>query len=113
MRQLIDVICSGCGHIERDRYIDLKNVNRHSCGQQFIRLRDHTTLPHAVVGDDIPGGVLIRHGICHANGRPKRYDSKTDIRKAAKAKGLSAGYDENKHLPPKDSDKSKITRRWT
>jgi hypothetical protein len=42
-----------------------------------------------VFSDSIPGGVWIRHGICHDDGTPKRYDSLTDIRKAAAAKGLT------------------------
>ena len=41
-----------------------------------------------VIADSIPGGVLIRHAICNPDGSPKRYDSMTDIRKAA----ARAGY---------------------
>jgi hypothetical protein len=43
----------------------------------------------AVFRDSIPGGLWIRHGICNDDGTPKRYDSVTDIRKAAAAKGLT------------------------
>lgn len=46
-----------------------------------------------VVTDDIPGGMLIHNGICHDDGTPKRYYSKTDIKRAANAKGLVIGGD--------------------
>lgn len=38
--------------------------------------------------DDIPGGVEIAHGLCHADGRPRRFDSRSAIRRAAAEKGL-------------------------
>lgn len=41
----------------------------------------------AVIQDSIPGGLLIEHGICHPDGTPKRYDSKSDIREAARRQG--------------------------
>jgi hypothetical protein len=42
----------------------------------------------AVHGDDIPGGLMVPHGICNPDGTPKRYDSKSEIRRALRAKGL-------------------------
>jgi hypothetical protein len=41
-----------------------------------------------VIGDEIPGGLLIHHGLCNEDGTPKRYYSKTDIHKAAYEKNL-------------------------
>ena len=46
-----------------------------------------------LVTDDIPGGVEIRHGIMNDDGTPKRYYSKTDIKRAANEKGLVWGDD--------------------
>ena len=37
-------------------------------------------------GDEID--IWIRHGICNDDGSPKRYRSKEEIKRAAKAKGL-------------------------
>lgn len=55
-----------------------------------------------VIGDDIPGGVLIKHGVCNEDGTPKRYYTKSAIRQAAFEKGLFQGYDtpksSNQHL---------------
>jgi len=41
-----------------------------------------------VIGDDIPGGIEIKHGICNDDGTPRRYYSKTEIKEAARRKGL-------------------------
>lgn len=43
---------------------------------------------HTVRPDSIPGGIEIAHGLCHADGMPKRYDSQSEIRAACAAKGL-------------------------
>ncbi len=47
----------------------------------------------AVIGDDIPGGIEMKHGICNPDGTPKRYYSKTEIKIAANKRGLSWGDD--------------------
>jgi len=39
--------------------------------------------------DDIPGGLEVRHGICNPDGSPKRYYSKTEIKRAANEKGVT------------------------
>ena len=64
-----------------------------------------------VIGDDIPGGVEIRHGICNEDGSPRRYYSKSEIRRAAAAKGLTQ-HVEHVTDPKSGSDKSKHTTRW-
>jgi hypothetical protein len=51
----------------------------------------HDHQANSVIGDDIPGGLMIEHGICHPDGSPKRYDTKSSIYKAAKEKGLHVG----------------------
>ncbi len=53
----------------------------------------------AVWQDTIEGGVEIAHGLCNADGTPRTYYSKTEIRDAARAKGLmswSELYSEDK-----------------
>lgn len=67
---------------------------------------------HTVVGDEIPGGVLIKHGICNEDGTPRRYDSKTEIRREAAKRGLVWGGDHATHVPSRGSDKSPHTSRW-
>jgi hypothetical protein len=46
-----------------------------------------------VIQDSIEGGVEIRHGICSPDGSPRRYDSKSSIRKAAFEAGYFQGTD--------------------
>lgn len=46
---------------------------------------------HQVTSDDIPGGILIEHGICYPDGTPRRYYSKSEMTKAAKKAGLVQG----------------------
>ena|SRR3990167_26793 len=43
--------------------------------------------------DDIPGGLVIRHGLVGPNGEPRKFYSKTDIKRAANEAGLTQGYD--------------------
>ena len=54
-----------------------------------------------VLGDTIPGGVWIRHGLCHADGTPKRYDSLTEIRREAARRGYTL-YGETPNPPNAD-----------
>lgn len=63
-----------------------------------------------VIGDDIPGGVDIKNGICHPDGSPRKFYSRSAIQRAAR----EAGYTNYVvHQPPPGSDKSKHTTRWT
>lgn len=63
----------------------------------------------SVIGDDIPGGVLIEHGLCHADGAPQRFYSKSALAREAKARGLVSMV---RHVPDRGSDKSAQTTRW-
>ena len=46
-----------------------------------------------VIQDSIPGGLMIEHGICNADGTPRRFDSKKEIREAARAAGWTQSGD--------------------
>jgi hypothetical protein len=63
----------------------------------------------AVIQDSIEGGVLIHHGICNPDGSPRRFDSHSEIARAAKERGL-VNYVE--HVGERGSDRSKHTVRW-
>jgi hypothetical protein len=62
-----------------------------------------------VVGDDIPGGYEVKHGLCHEDGTPRKFYSKSEIHRAAKEKGL-VNY--VTHVTAPDTDKSPVTKRW-
>ncbi len=53
----------------------------------------HVSANPGIVSDGIPGGIWIKHGLCNPDRTPKRYDSITDIRRAANEKGLTMGGD--------------------
>ena len=53
----------------------------------------HTRTVAMIATDDIPGGLLVRHAICHPDGTPKRYYSKTEIKRAANEAGYTIGGD--------------------
>lgn len=57
-----------------------------------------------VNSDDIPGGLLVRHGVCWPDGSPRKYYSKSEIRKAATEAGLTIGG-ETPNLSPKLKEK--------
>lgn len=43
----------------------------------------------SVIPDDIPGGLWVKHGLCNADGSPRRYDSKSAIREEASRRGFT------------------------
>jgi hypothetical protein len=56
--------------------------------------------PAAVIGDDIPGGVLMRHAVCWPDGTPRRFYSKRAIVEAAREAGWTR--EGETPLPPRD-----------
>lgn len=52
---------------------------------------DHLNSRYGIITDDIPGGLDVKHGICWPDGSPRRFYSKSEIRKAADAAGLTIG----------------------
>lgn len=60
------------------------------CGK-VLAMGEHPFCPHGfgsaiVVGDEID--IEVRHGLCHSDGRPRRFRSKAEMNKVAKAKGM-------------------------
>lgn len=103
---LYDMKCESCSR-EWVRYSTIDNRKQpcEECGgvvEQVFKAA-------AVIGDDIPGGIWIRHGLCNEDGSPKKYYCKSDIAKEAAKRGL-----ENlvRHVGDKGSDKSKNTVKW-
>lgn len=55
--------------------------------------RGNIVQAHSVITDEIPGGVLIQHGVCHEDGTPRKFYSKSAIREAAFQQGYFQGND--------------------
>ena len=65
--------------------------------------------PGNVIGDDIPGGIEIKHGLCNEDGSPRRYYSKSEIAAEAKRRGL---VNRVEHTTEKGTDKNRHTTKW-
>ncbi len=120
MRKMMDYKCSACGKVTMDDLRDPLKLPTCQCGGANIEVKWTEARAHGietsqavVIGDDIPGGLLVTNGICAENGDPIRYYTKSDIRKAAKAKGLIWGGDHSDHVtnPKMGTDKNPHTTR--
>jgi hypothetical protein len=91
--------CEKCGHVFEVGDYPFCNERDKSHGKGSFNVQP----------DEIPGGVLYEHGICHADGTPKRYYSKSEVAHALKEKGLMNLVE---HKGSRGSDKSPHTTRW-
>lgn len=85
------------------------------CGQELV-VGEWPWCPHgignsSVVTDEIPGGLEIRHGLCHDDGSPQKFYSHGAIKREAKRRGL-VNLETHVTDPRTGSDKSKITKPW-
>ena len=88
MRTLVDAICPGCGDVHSDVWIDTgRPESLPWCAHCKVRLVRHRC-PPAAHSDSYRGGVWIEHGLCHADGSPRRFDSQRAIDREAKRRGL-------------------------
>lgn len=104
-----DLVCTACEaqFIDVVHSIKAEHPPCSACGAPT-----HTmwTKGAGVIADDIPGGMIIRHGLCNEDGSPRKYYSHSDMRKEAKRRGIDPMV---RHLGEKGSDKSKHTVKWT
>lgn len=100
--------CDVCNR-EWVRYskIDDRNLPCEEC--QGTVTQQFKASNYNVIGDDIPGGIVIRHGLCNPDGSPRKYYSKSEMAKEAERRGLVNAV---RHVGDKGSDKSKNTVRW-
>ncbi len=109
---IYDRACDVCGHIDHDVF-EVISAPDYPCDQDLcegVMLR--TWLPgsaNGVVDDSIPGGLEIKNALCHPDGTPRRFDSKSDIAREAKRLGWTNVVE---HIPKRGSDKSPHTTRW-
>ncbi len=105
---LYDVKCSKCEK-EWVRYssVDNRNLPCETCSEPIEIIFKASA---GVIGDEIPGGVEIRHGLCNEDGTPRRYYSHSEIKAEAARRGL---VNMVRHVPDnRNSDKSKHTTKW-
>lgn len=103
----IDLECPTCGAQKTDVYVKSGDAYP-ACGECAVAMVWLPSAGATVKGDEIPGGVWIKNGICNADGSPKRYDSYSSMKKAADAKGYT-NHVERGVADKKDYDR--LTRR--
>lgn len=62
----------------------------------------------AVIGDEID--IMVPHGLCNADGSPRRYRSRSELYRDMRNHGWS--HDMVQHQPLPGTDKSPFTTRW-
>src|SRR6185312_6542718 len=98
----------GCVWIDRLERIETPDPPCSSCGTLTKRaFLTHTSA--AVAPDGIPGGIEIKHGICWPDGTPRRFDSRSEMKRVAQDMGVQNVV---RHVPLPGSDKSPHTSRW-
>jgi|SRR5262245_27506425 len=78
-----------------------------ACGASMVSVRAVVAKAPTVIGDACD--VVIEHAICHPDGTPKRFTSKSEMRREAAARGYMNVVE---HKPLPGTDKSKFTTRW-
>lgn len=82
----IDTICPSCDAIRRDCYVQADQYPAcPQCGAQMEWLPSFTGHMRQ---DTIEGGILIAHGLCNADGSPRRYDSRSEIARECAVRNL-------------------------
>ena len=115
--KMVDARCKTCATVRVDTLMrDTGFIAPcQSCGSEYMEQLSTTSRPSSVtpgvVPDSIPGGMVIRHGICNLDGTPRRYDSYSEMRAEAKARGLVNAV-EHETDPSSGSDKNPHTQRF-
>lgn len=85
-----NLVCPNCGATDKpyawETALPLDCIK---CGEKMANVVESVNQAPGIATDDIPGGIEIRHGICNEDGSPKRYYSKTDIKRACNEKGVT------------------------
>lgn len=103
MKRRLDFICED-GHIQQNVLVESDtNPSCVECGKSTDTYWSGT---YMVNSDDLPGGLEIKHGICNPDGTPRKYYSKSEIRKAAAEAGWTI-FGETPKLPSHVAE-----RRW-
>lgn len=98
----VDIECPKCGQRRDDVYLQSGVAYPVcECGAQFEWV---PSAGAAVKGDDIPGGVDIRHGLCNSDGTARRYYSYSEMAREAKKRGLT-NWVERGNSDKKDYDR--------
>lgn len=105
--RIIDLKCATCERIQLDHLERDEDKSRPDCCGTAMERVFLPTQRNNVIGDEID--VEIRNGLCMPDGSPRRFRSRTELRKAEQKAGM---LNYVQHVGGKGSDKSTHTRRW-
>jgi hypothetical protein len=104
--RMVDVVCHYCGHEHEFLMRDINNpVYPLCCGHLMVRVFKGPT----VRPDDIPGGLVIEHGLCNEDGSPRTYYSQSDITRECQKRGLTRWSDIHTEDKTKDA---RVRAEW-
>lgn len=78
-----------------------------TCGGPLVEFYGQDRKAATVIGDEID--LMVPHGVCHADGTPRRFRSRSELARALKAANLENVV---RHMPLRGSDRSPHTTRW-
>lgn len=89
--------CESCGKSTNT----LKYLRERSgwCPTCFYATETTVNQSAMIATDSIPGGLEIKHGLCYEDGTPRRFDSKSEIKRAAYDLGYVIAGDTPKSNP--------------
>jgi hypothetical protein len=77
--------CAACGTVVKELRWLHEPVTPCPCGAPRTVAEDLRAKAHAVLGDEIDR--VIEHGLCHADGTPRRFRSRQALHEAERAAG--------------------------
>lgn len=105
---MYDRVCDSCAHVTVDCYEPI-NTPDPQCECGGVAKRGFVGRASSVIGDDLPGGYVVEHGLTHEDGTPQKFYSKSEMRREAARRGLVNWVE---HRPGPGTDKSPFTRPW-
>lgn len=109
---MYNLLCEFCGHIVKDRMEKIAATveDRGPCPKCSAVALVRTWVmgeAHSAHGDEID--IYVRHGVVNEDGSPKRFRSKRELFREAKARGLANNVE---HIGRAGGDKNSHTVRW-
>lgn len=108
---IYDRQCSACERVEADKLerIDTADYPCTELACAGTMKRVWIGRGNSVISDDIPGGILIKNGMCWPDGTPRKFYSKTELYREAERQGY---VNRVEHKGGSGGDRSKHTSRW-
>lgn len=105
---MYDKKCDGCERVVID-VLEPVSAPRETCECGGTLWRAWVGKAPGAIPDDVPGGIWVRNTLCHEDGSPRRFDSKSEMHRFAKERGY---HNHVEHKGSRGGDKSKHTSRW-